>query len=176
MVSLEAKNRSAATITAYRADLVQFFGWIEENNTAVRRPAQIERADVTEYLADLGRKQITGLSRARKLAALREFFRYLVGLDVLTKSPADGVETPNRLLKNWGFWSSRRFGLSYVARSPSFSCAGVVDWRPAGMRSGTCPALRTRSGQAPPYAAAGKTSAFTRSRLIRTRLYAAPTK
>lgn len=57
----------------------------------------MERADITEYLASLAARGISGLSRARKLAAIREFFRYLVDqVGELSKSPADGIPTPKK--------------------------------------------------------------------------------
>lgn len=39
---------------------------------------------------------MTGVSRARKLAALRELFRFLEAHDVLSKAPTSGVETPKK--------------------------------------------------------------------------------
>lgn len=91
--SLEARNRSALTIRAYATDLRQFFGWVEENTYAPTLD-RVERADVTEYLAQLGRQGLSGVSRARKLAAIREFFRFLEADGAIANSPTLGVETP----------------------------------------------------------------------------------
>lgn len=38
----------------------------------------------------------TGVSRARRLAAIREFFRFLESSDYISKNPAQWVETPKR--------------------------------------------------------------------------------
>ena len=94
--SLTGKNRSAATIRAYQTDIHQFIMWLHENNMVVLSPAQVERADITDYLASLAQRRLSGVSRARKVAALREYFRYLVEHERLTKSPMDTVETPKR--------------------------------------------------------------------------------
>lgn len=59
-------------------------------------PGRVERADLTEYLAALGRQGLSGVSRARKLTAIREPFRFLEIEGVVAKSPANGVETPKR--------------------------------------------------------------------------------
>ncbi len=94
--ALEGKNRSPATLKAYTIDLDQFIGWVHENNFTAATVEQVEKVDITEYLAHLGRGGITGVSRARKLAAIREYFRYLEEHGLLVKSPATGVETPKR--------------------------------------------------------------------------------
>src|SRR5947208_17027974 len=71
MVALAAKNRSEATIAAYRTDLTLFTTWLAETNIAVRTIDQVERVDVVEYLAGLGKQKLSGVTRARKLAAIR---------------------------------------------------------------------------------------------------------
>src|SRR6266545_6043870 len=94
--SLSGKNRSSATIRAYQTDIHQFISFLHENNLVVLSPAQVQRVDITEYLAFLSGRRLSGVSRARKVAALREYFRYLVDHDQLPSSPMTGVETPKR--------------------------------------------------------------------------------
>lgn len=56
----------------------------------------ITKTDMHEYLAylaDLGR---SGVTRARKLASLREFFRYLVEHDLIPASPAQSNAIPKK--------------------------------------------------------------------------------
>ena len=93
--SLEAKNRSTATIRAYAADVRQLLGWLAEN-TLSPAPERVTRADVTAYFAALGRRGLTGTTRARKLAAVREFFRFLEETDRILRSPCAGVATPRK--------------------------------------------------------------------------------
>jgi integrase/recombinase XerC len=93
---LEAKNRSQATITAYRCDLSQFASFLKQTNYTAQSVDQVERADISEYLADLGRQGLSGITRARKLAAIRELFRFLEGSGVVHRSPAIGLETPKK--------------------------------------------------------------------------------
>jgi len=94
--ALAGKNRSAATIAAYRADVAQFIAWLPENNLIATTQDKVGRADITEYLAALAARPVSGVSRARKLAALREYFRFLVDHELIAKSPADGIETPRK--------------------------------------------------------------------------------
>ena len=84
------------TIITYGRDLGTFAQWLTENNLLATTVDQVERADITEYLAALGKQGISGTTRAKKLASIRELFRYLVGEVLLDKSPAEGVDTPKR--------------------------------------------------------------------------------
>ena len=94
--SLPGKNRSPATIKAYRSDLAQFIAWLVENNVTVVHPAKVSRADVQAYLTELAHQGLTGVSRARKLAAIREYFRFLELHEVIPHSPASNIDGPRR--------------------------------------------------------------------------------
>ncbi len=93
--SLVAKNRTPATLISYRSDVSAFLSWLCEN-TPCAHPQEVSRADVTEYLAERGAAGVSGLSRARNLAAIKEYFRYLVETGVITSSPVDGITPPKR--------------------------------------------------------------------------------
>jgi integrase/recombinase XerC len=93
---LVGKNRSAATCRAYHSDISQFISFVQETNLRGTTPADVTRFDITGFLTCLSERQLSGVSRARKLASLRAFFRFLVESGVLVKSPVAGVETPRR--------------------------------------------------------------------------------
>jgi integrase/recombinase XerC len=94
--ALSGKNRSAATIRAYQTDIQQFISFLHANNVSIQTPGDVEKVDVVEYLSALAKRELTGIARARKMSALREYFRFLEGLGVITKLPTTGVETPKR--------------------------------------------------------------------------------
>src|SRR6266700_5238936 len=94
--ALLGKNRSKGTLRAYRTDVVQFLAFLKGNNVAITGVADVGKADVLEYLAALARKELTGVGRARKFSAIREYFRFLEGLGVIERSPAAGIDTPKR--------------------------------------------------------------------------------
>ncbi len=94
--TLEGRNRSQATISAYRLDLTQFVSWLHETNAVALSPVQVDKTDISEYLSHLARQKLSGVSRARKLSAIREYFRHLVEHGSLERSPTEGLETPRK--------------------------------------------------------------------------------
>src|SRR5947208_10857345 len=94
--SLAGKNRSAATVRAYQTDIQQFLSYLHATNVSMQSPSDVEKVDVVEYLSSLAKRELTGIARARKMPAIREYFRFLEGIGVITKSPATGIETPKR--------------------------------------------------------------------------------
>src|ERR671926_280271 len=94
--TLSGKNRSSATVRAYATDISQFIAFLHANNVSILTPADVQKLDVMEYLSDCAKRALTGIARARKLSALREYFRFLEGVGVITKSPTTGIETTKR--------------------------------------------------------------------------------
>src|SRR4051794_20053159 len=62
VVELTAKNRARTTIATYLGDLTEWQAWLTTTNIAAGRVDQIGRADVTEYLAELGRRGVKGIT------------------------------------------------------------------------------------------------------------------
>jgi len=94
--ALSGKNRSGATIRAYQTNIQQFIAFLHANNVSIHTPADAEKADIVEYLSSLAKRELTGIARARKMSAIREYFRFLEGVGVIIKSPTTGIETPKR--------------------------------------------------------------------------------
>jgi site-specific recombinase XerD len=89
-------SRSALTIRCYGIDVSQFLSWIQENDLTVGTPAAITKSHLSEYLSSLSNQGLSGRTRARKLAAIKEYFRFLVGSGVIATSPAESVSAPKR--------------------------------------------------------------------------------
>jgi integrase/recombinase XerC len=47
-------------------------------------------------MAELGRRGLTGVSRARKISAIREYFRFFEENGEIARSPANAIETPKK--------------------------------------------------------------------------------
>jgi site-specific recombinase XerD len=88
------KNSSPHTILNYRKDLEQFLAYLSP--PAARPPALtgVTHSLIREFVAHLHDHGLTKSSIARKLAALRSFFKYCVREKHLKESPARLVPTP----------------------------------------------------------------------------------
>ena len=93
---LSGKNRSVLTIRCYEIDCRQFLSWISENDLTVTHPAAITKSHFSEYLSSLSDQGLSGRTRARKLAAIKEYFRFLIGSGSVTISPAESMSAPKR--------------------------------------------------------------------------------
>jgi len=99
----EQRNFSAHTVRAYRRDLEQFCGFLAgeaEGDAAAgrltRRLLSAGPADVRAYLARLRSGEYSKATMARKLAALRSLYKFLVRIGRVTVSPAAVIRTPKQ--------------------------------------------------------------------------------
>jgi len=96
----EGRNRSPQTLRAYRSDLTQLATWLHQDNSYLTDPIDVTGDDLNEYLAALAHRGVSGVSRARKLAAIREFYRSMKNSGLIDYSPVNGVDTPKRERKS----------------------------------------------------------------------------
>lgn len=93
----DRRGVSPHTLRSYRADLRQFAGYLAgalNISTDRLRAEQVDTLALRGFLAHLHQKGTARSSIARKLAALRTFFRYLVREGRLSRNPATAVATP----------------------------------------------------------------------------------
>src|SRR5580765_1475249 len=95
------RNVSAHTLRNYESDLHQFFEFLapRDKDTGQRNEpeiAQIDHLTIREWLATLHSDQKRKTSIARKLAALRTFFQFLVREGIAESNPAKIVATPRK--------------------------------------------------------------------------------
>lgn len=92
MLSAE-RNAAANTLSAYQRDLSDFARFAVQRNCRV---VDVGAEDVSAYMAALSARRLAASSAARKLSALRQFFRFLVEEDVRDNDPTSGQDTPKR--------------------------------------------------------------------------------
>jgi len=97
------RNVSAHTLRNYESDLTQFFNFLspaKEANEKARRTEpnlkQIDHLTIREWLSSLHADHKKKTSIARKLAALRTFFQFLVREEIIESNPAKLVATPRK--------------------------------------------------------------------------------
>jgi site-specific recombinase XerD len=94
--ALQGQNFSPKTIRSYGDDLSQFLGWLRSVRVDYEKARRLGREDVEGFLSHLAGKNLTGLSRARKLAAIRKFFAFLVESGAIGTNPALTVKGVRR--------------------------------------------------------------------------------
>jgi len=94
---LDERNYSPATIRSYRSDLDQFLVFLgSRGGGGDPSPEAIDPLVVRAFLGWLHERKDSRATIARKLAAVRSFFRYLVREGVLAENPARPVRTPRQ--------------------------------------------------------------------------------
>ncbi|MDP9339550.1 MAG: tyrosine recombinase [Acidobacteriota bacterium] len=91
---VSVKNSSPHTISNYGKDLRQFVDFLTPPGVALPALTAITHGIIREFVAHLHDQGLEKTSIARKLAALRSFFKYCVREGKLKESPARLVPTP----------------------------------------------------------------------------------
>jgi integrase/recombinase XerD len=87
------KGLARLSVSAYLSDLLQFAEFLESRKRAL---LAAQRDDVRQFLQRLFAQQLDGRSVARKLSALRHFYRYLLLDDLLNHDPTLNIDSPKR--------------------------------------------------------------------------------
>jgi site-specific recombinase XerD len=90
---MRARNLAERTRRAYGVDLGQFVEWAGERGI---EPAKVRHRDVRRYGAGLSSAGAAAATVARKLAAIRGLFDFLVRTERVGQNPADLVSSPKR--------------------------------------------------------------------------------
>ncbi len=85
------RGAAAQTIEAYSRDLSAFLAFLATKGSDARgASADMVRA----FLAGLSQKGLAPTSRARKLSAIRQFFRFLVAEGLRSDDPCSAIDSP----------------------------------------------------------------------------------
>jgi tyrosine recombinase XerC len=87
------RNASGHTIASYRHDLTQFVDYLETRQSSLRRADNLQ---IRGFMAELHERRLKKSSLARKLAAIRSFFRFAVKNKWIAENPARVVATPKQ--------------------------------------------------------------------------------
>lgn len=85
---------SERTRAAYRGDLADFAAFAGRHG--ISEPGGVRRPTVTLYLVDLRRRALKPTTVARRLAAVRSFYRFLVRERSVSVDPTEDVTSPKR--------------------------------------------------------------------------------
>jgi integrase/recombinase XerC len=90
----EGRGASPHTVRAYGTDLVRLLVFL--GTRSVDRPGEVTPLHLRMWLADLTEKGLSPTTRARRLAAARALFKFLVREGTVASNPALGLRTPRR--------------------------------------------------------------------------------
>lgn len=82
------RNCSANTVTAYNHDLLDFLEFIQ------KCISQAGTEQILDYLQHLQNINLSPKTRARRISALKQFFKFLKREKIIAHDPSVGIETP----------------------------------------------------------------------------------
>ena len=92
-LAVSAARLAPRTVDAYRRDLTAFGGWLG------RSPSTCSTEDLERYVAELRAEGLAATTIARRIAAIRSFFRHQVLVGAREDNPAADVALPRRARK-----------------------------------------------------------------------------
>jgi integrase/recombinase XerC len=93
------RNASPHTLRNYRSDLLQLRHFLSGGDSEAGAPVSVQAIDslqIRSFLAFLFEREKEKSSAARKLAAIKSFFKFLRREGVLAENPAATISTPKR--------------------------------------------------------------------------------
>lgn len=88
------KNASPYTVRNYSSDLIDFLNFLRDKG--VNSLKEVDRHILRDYLSRLTDRGIVKASLARKLSAIRSFYRYLMREGILSQNPLEGTSSPKQ--------------------------------------------------------------------------------
>ncbi|MGV8878403.1 MAG: tyrosine-type recombinase/integrase [Sphingobacteriaceae bacterium] len=94
------KRYSPHTLTAYQADLHQFFQFLSSDGIPIPALEEISHAQIRTWMVSLLEQQVSARAINRKISALRTYFKFLLREQILSVNPVAQIQTlkiPKRL-------------------------------------------------------------------------------
>lgn len=90
------KGYADNTIAAYRNDLTQFLRYLEEQNEDSDQLtwADVDKDTIINYVLNLKEREYTSSTVARKVAAIKSFFHYLMAERIILDDPTATLDSP----------------------------------------------------------------------------------
>lgn len=90
------KSSSKAGVRAYRTDILQFYSYLKRECPWLKSLEDLTLRESEGYVSSLFMEGAAKSSIARKLSALRTFFRYLQATKIIGKNPLAGLKNPRQ--------------------------------------------------------------------------------
>lgn len=90
------RGASQASLKAYKTDLEQFFSILQGIAPEIASVQSISKKHIQAYLSSLFKSGEAKSSMARKMAALRTYFKFLLHTEEIVENPTKGVRNPKQ--------------------------------------------------------------------------------
>ena len=87
------KGYADNTIAAYRNDLTQFLRYLEQQDR-YSAWAEVDKDTIISYVLNLKEREYTSSTVARKVAAIKSFFHYLMAEKIVVDDPTATLDSP----------------------------------------------------------------------------------
>ncbi len=85
------RGASPRTVEAYGRDITDLNVFLSHKNIPLHKATA---ADLQNYMRQVAAAHMTPRTQNRRLSAIREFYRFLYSEDIITKNPADYLDSP----------------------------------------------------------------------------------
>jgi len=121
------KGYSTNTLAAYQNDLGQFLIFLQQRPPSQRPRAwgEVTREHITDYILDMKEREYASSTIARKVAAVKSFFKFLEDIGQISTNPAKELETPR---------AEKHLPATISAEDVDRLLAAPSDDTPAGLR------------------------------------------
>jgi site-specific recombinase XerD len=104
---MASRNFTPETRVHYKSDLVQLARFLTEQG--IGKPADVRLSHLTAFLAELDRRGYSGVSRRRKTASIKSFFKFLKIYDLIAHNPTEQLTPPERESKEPRFLTAQEY-------------------------------------------------------------------
>jgi site-specific recombinase XerD len=104
---MASRNFTPETRVHYKSDLSQLTSFLTEQG--IGKPADVRLSHLTGFLAELDRRGYSGVSRRRKTASIKSFFRFLKVFDLITHNPSEQLTPPEHESKEPRFLTAQEY-------------------------------------------------------------------
>src|SRR5438128_4104469 len=140
--ALAGNNFSLESIRAYSADITQFVAFLKSVRVDWNNPKKLQRLDIVEFMNRLSGMKRTGTTRARKLASLRHFLKFLKENDVIAGNPAETITRARKEEKDPAVLFKNEYkALLFEAQGNSRDYAILLTFLKSGIRESELAAL-----------------------------------
>ncbi|MCM8792080.1 MAG: site-specific tyrosine recombinase XerD [Candidatus Omnitrophica bacterium] len=86
------KGVSANTIYSYREDLIFYQNYLKEKG--LESHLKVKREDISEFMLKQKEKKLSSSSVARRLSAIKAFYRFLLREKIISSDPTEAIQSP----------------------------------------------------------------------------------